>query len=174
MKNNKLLFLDLDNCLIYSSYQEIDSLTLIDKKKWHYLYHRPFLKEFLKFVSKSFDLIFYTSSKLDYAKWVVKSFNLNTNYKIYSRQNTKKRVTNYGEYYNKSLSYIDISQHNYKKISVLDDRTDLWLDEHLDYWDIRPWMGEADDNELELLIIKRLKKQARSKEFRNSNNLNEN
>ena len=73
----KPYILYFDYCLIYSSYSEISSLELISKKGYHFLYHRPGLKSFLRYLIKQkYDLIFYTSSKKEYAKWVVDSFDL--------------------------------------------------------------------------------------------------
>ena len=78
--------LDLDHCLIYASYSEIPDLELISQRGYHFLYHRPHTKEFLNFLIKSkYDLIFYTSSKKEYAHWVVQSFGLNKKFPIYSR-----------------------------------------------------------------------------------------
>ena len=59
MKNNRLYILDLDHCLIYASYQELPDLELISKRKWHYLYHRPNVKDILKYVQKTGDLVFF-------------------------------------------------------------------------------------------------------------------
>ena len=158
MMNNRLYILDLDHCLIYASYQELPDLELISKRKWHYLYHRPNVLDILKYVQKTGDLVFYTSSKMDYAKWVVNSFQLNNQSTIYSRKFCKKKNTEYGEIYLKSVVNLPIIKF-YKEIIVLDDRTDLWSDEGAELNDIKPWMGEVSDNELHQWMIHRLKKQ---------------
>lgn len=48
MKKTKLYILDLDHCLIYSSYTKIEELNCVSMRKWHFLYHRPGLNEFSK------------------------------------------------------------------------------------------------------------------------------
>ena len=160
----KLYILDLDNCLIYTSYQEIEGLNLISKRKWHYLYHRPELLEFLKFAQKTADIAFYTSSKSDYAKWIVSSFNLEKQHLLFSRKYCKKRRTNYGDIYYKSIGFLPIKK-KYKKIIVLDDRIDLWDDKGVELHDIEPYMGDFFDTELQTelqdWLIKLLKKQPR-------------
>ena len=153
-----LYILDLDNCLIFSSYNKLEGLECISKRKWHYLYHRPGLAEFLRYVQKSGDIVFYTSSKMDYAKWIVKSFNLTKESNVFSRKYCRKKYTEYGEIYFKSLSRIALKK-DYSKIIVLDDRTDLWDDNGVELNDIKPFLGEANDKELQKWMIKRLKLQ---------------
>lgn len=155
----KLYILDLDNCLIFSSYVELNELELISKRKYHYLYHRPDLSFFLNYLTKTGDILFYTSSKKDYAKWVVDSFKLKVDYQIFSRRFCKKRFTEFGEIYYKSIDFISLKK-RYKKIIVIDDRIDLWLNnDSIEFFDISPFMGEKDDQILKLWILNRLKKQ---------------
>ena len=151
-----LYILDLDNCLIYSSYSQIDGMISNSKRKWHYLYHRPFLMEFLKYIQKSGEIVFYTSSKKDYAHWVVSTFQLKSDYKIFSRKFCTKKSTDFGEIYYKSIRNIKIEK-EYDKIVVLDDRSDLWDETGIELHDIKPFMGEGDDHELQNWVIKRLK-----------------
>jgi TFIIF-interacting CTD phosphatase-like protein len=158
MKETRLYILDLDHCLIYSSYQEIHGLDLISKRKFHFLYHRPNLKNILKYVQKTGDIAFYTSSKMDYAKWVVTSFQLDEHPIIYSRKYCKKKYTEYGETYLKSIVNLPITK-SYNKVVVLDDRTDLWNDKGVELNDIKPWMGEVSDIELSQWLIRVLKRQ---------------
>lgn len=157
-EKTRLYILDLDHCLIYSSFKELDGNQFISKRKWHYLYHRPGLSEFLRFVQSSGDVVFYTSSKMDYAKWIIKSFNLTKESKIFSRKYCLKKHTEYGEIYFKSLPRLDLKK-AYLKIIVLDDRTDLWDEKGVELNDIEPFLGEANDNELQKWMIKRLKLQ---------------
>ena len=158
MVKDKLYVLDLDNCLIYVTYQELPNIDFASKKKWHYLYHRPKLLEFLNFIQRTGDVIFYTSAKKDYANWVVGTFQLKVPYSIYSRRNCRKKFTDYGEIFFKSIDRITVTK-KYSKIIVLDDRTDLWDSTGTELHDIKPFHGESDDRELENWIIKELKKQ---------------
>lgn len=151
----QLLILDLDHCLIYCAYSELKGQPLVAHKGWHYLYHRPHLKAFLQRVQQNHDLIFYTSSKKDYATWVVNSFELDQKYPIFSRQHTRKKTDDFGERYYKSIHFLKIEPKNYGNITVLDDRPDLWLDgeNSVTYADIDPWMGEAQDVQLLDLML---------------------
>ena len=99
--------------------------------------------------------MFYTSSKKDYARWVVKSFNLEKDYPVYSRFYTAKKRTDYGDLYQKSLNKINISSK--RKIPVLDDRPDLWDENGVELISIEPWYGESNDKSLASIMIKSLK-----------------
>jgi TFIIF-interacting CTD phosphatase-like protein len=158
IEKNRLYILDLDHCLIYASFQELAGAELKSKRKWHYLYHRPGLEAFLSFVQKTGDVMFYTSSKKDYASWVVSTFELTVPYTIYSRKYCRKKYTDYGEIYFKSLSRLPISK-KYTNIIVLDDRTDLWDEYGVQLNDIKPYHGELADKELHRWKISQIKKQ---------------
>jgi TFIIF-interacting CTD phosphatase-like protein len=159
MKEKAILYiLDLDHCLIYASFQALPEAKLNSKRKWHYLYHRPGLELFLSYVQKTGDIVFYTSSKKDYASWVVSTFKLTVPYTIYSRKYCRKKYTDYGEIYFKSLTNIDMKK-KYSKIIVLDDRTDLWDDKGVELNDIKPFFGEENDSELQKWIVRSLKLQ---------------
>ncbi len=157
-ENARLYILDLDHCLIYTSFQELPEAKLISKRKWHYLYHRPDLELFLSFVQKTGDIVFYTSSKKDYASWVVSTFQLTVPYTIYSRKYCRKKYTDYGEIYFKSLGRLSIMK-EYTEILVLDDRTDLWDNNGVELNDIKPYHGESTDTELQNWQIRQIKKQ---------------
>jgi hypothetical protein len=147
------VILDLDHCLIYSSYSEIEGLDLVDKKGYLFLYHRPGLKEFLNQVikMKNINLVFYTSAKADYARWVVQSFNLDVNYRLFTRSNTRMKYTDYGQLYYKSIEKIGISKT--ERNVVLDDRIDLWDSTGVDLIDIDQWHGEPNDKKLEEAFV---------------------
>ena len=151
MSNESLYILDLDNCLIYSSFQELKGQSLVSKRKYHFLYHRPFLKEFLKYITQHNDIVFYTSSKVDYARWVVSSFGLEKEPVIFSRKYTKRKQNQFGETYYKSIDFIHLNK-TYTSIKILDDRSDFWLDSDVIYLEISPWMGDFQDRELEKMI----------------------
>ena len=157
VKKNRLYILDLDNCLIFSSYNLINGLPLIAKRKYHFLYHRTDLTFFLNYVFKTGDVIFYTSSKMDYAKWVVNSFNLNSDYQLFSRKYCRKKYTEYGELYYKSIDFISLES-TYDNIIVIDDRIDFWKDnDKIEFFDIPPFMGEKEDDVLKSWVLNRLK-----------------
>lgn len=149
-----LIVLDLDNCLIYAGYSNIENSELIAKKGFHYLYHRQNLAELMSFLEAYFSVVFYTASKKDYAKWVVSSMNLKYKHPIFSRKWTKRKNSDYGETYLKSLKFLDIDCTQFDRVYVLDDRPDLWVDEKNYYLDIDPWMGSGDDEQLKHVLEK--------------------
>lgn len=163
--SSKLYILDLDHCLIYASFQELEGAELISKRKWHFLYHRPGLESFLSFVQKTGDIVFYTSSKKDYASWVVSTFKLTVPFTIYSRKYCRKKYTDYGEIYYKSVSRLPISK-KYTNIIVLDDRTDLWDENGVQLNDIKPYHGELVDKELHRWKISQIKEQPKLQSLR--------
>ena len=140
---------DLDHALIYSTYKKVDNLKLISNRKYLFLYHRPFLDDFLEYVENKYDLIFYTSSKIDYARWAVNTFKLKKKHEIFGRKYTKTIYSEYGINYKKSLGKIK-KEFEYK-VQVLDDRPDLWEENGVSLIDIKPWMGETYDKELKIV-----------------------
>lgn len=156
-EKTKLYILDLDHCLIYASFKKLEDGQCIGKRKWHYLYHRPGLELFLTYIQKTGDILFYTSSKKDYASWVISTFQLKVPYTIYSRKYCRKKYTDYGEIYFKSLNRLPIYK-KYAEIIVLDDRTDLWDENGVELNDIKPFHGESTDKELQHWHISQIKK----------------
>jgi len=165
------IVLDLDHCLIYASYSELEGLPLIGKRGYLHLYHRPGLDQFLTFLAKmkNWDIVFYTSSKASYARWVIKSMSVPFEYQLFSRSNTKKKYTEIGEVYLKSLAKIEMKVENSdRRTIVLDDRPDLWDETGVELVSIDPWHGELSDTELEQ-AIRRIIKIAHKKNVRSLN-----
>jgi hypothetical protein len=96
---------------------------------------------------------------MDYAKWVVNSFKLNSDYQLFSRKYCRKKYTEYGELYYKSIDFISLKS-TYDNIIVIDDRIDFWKDnDKIEFFDIPPFMGEKEDDVLKSWVLNRLKKQ---------------
>lgn len=170
----KQIVLDIDHCLIFTSYSEIPELELISRNGYHYLYHRPHLKTFLNWlIKKKYDLIFYTSAKIEYAEWIIESFELDKKYPLFARYYTKKKTTDYGEVYLKSLDSINLTQK--EKVTVLDDRPDLWDERGVEFLHIDPWHGEVDDTALFRIITTDIKnnQQRLSNPLTQKKNINE-
>jgi len=148
------LILDLDHCLIFSSYSEIENLKCQGKMKYLFLYHRPGLSDFIKRIEKirNLELVFYTSAKSEYAKWVVNTIDPKIDYRLFTRSSTSKKFTEYGELYYKALSKLPL--HQDIRTVVLDDRTDLWDSTGVHLIDIEPWHGEVLDQSLEEAFLK--------------------
>jgi len=148
------LILDLDHCLIFSSYSEIENLKCQGKMKYLFLYHRPGLSDFIKRIEKirNLEIVFYTSAKSEYAKWVVNTIDPKIDYRLFTRSSTSKKFTEYGELYYKALSKLPL--HQDIPTVVLDDRTDLWDPTGVNLIDIEPWHGEVLDQSLEEAFLK--------------------
>lgn len=164
----KSIILDIDHCLVFASYSELPEQKLISQRGYHYLYFRPYLSEFLSFVQKSkFRLIFYTSGKSEYAKWIVSQFQMNCEYSLFTRKFTKCKQTEFGELFYKSSDKLPVKKTG--TTYVVDDRIDLWDDNGEIFFGISPWRGEVNDTELQRIIIQLLKKQPLLKELHSYN-----
>ena len=151
----KPIILDLDHCLIFASYEKIEGLDLIDQREYHYLYFRPDLAMFLRHIERGFRIIFYTSSKKEYAEWVISNFNLTKDYKLFTRKYTKPKETEFGVHYIKSLKKLKLK--SVSDILVLDDRPDMWIADGVKFIDIDPWNGELHDSSLKRIMIAMIK-----------------
>ena len=152
------IILDIDHCLIYASFKELQGIELVSRRDFFYLYHRPNLKSFLKCITdQNLNIIFYTSAKKEYAKWIVGTFNLKIPYKLFSRKNTKIKSSEYGDRYLKSIDYLNLNLEPTKTM-ILDDSPQHWIVTDETLLDIDPWHGEADDNQLKLIMSQIVKK----------------
>lgn len=155
----KPIILDLDETLILASYQELDGLPMVAKRRYHYLYHRPGLNQFLKYLEKrKHDIIFYTSAKADYARWVIKTLPLEGSYPLYTRKYTLRKETEFGEEYIKSVESVKELSEFRGIIPVLDDKPQLWLpNDQISFMEIDAWMGDPEDHQLPNLISSSIK-----------------
>ena len=162
MKNKRLYIVDIDHTLIISSFSQIASIPLVSKRKNHFLYHRPFLSDFLKYLSKTGEVVFYTSAKKDYANWILKTFNFNFDFDfdLFTRKFCRVKYDKFGVFYYKSIDFLPIDTFNHDVI-VIDDRIDLWLDNNqkIKFIDLKPYNGEIQDSTLLDFVIKQLKNQ---------------
>ena len=156
----KTIILDIDHTLVFASYTILPNHPLVEKKGYHYLYFRPFLQAFLDAIQKfDYQLVFYTSGKSNYVKWIVKHFKMIKPYMLFTRSYTKTRYTDFGIDYLKSAHKIHLP-FNTKEVIVLDDRSDLWEDNGEIFIDISPWYGEVGDTALKEVLIQFRKRQA--------------
>ena len=71
-QHNKLLILDIDETLIYSSDKQLDRIPDF-KLDEYFVYIRPGLEEFVLGCSKLFSLAIWTASSSEYAREVIKN-----------------------------------------------------------------------------------------------------
>ena len=159
----KTIILDIDHTLVFASYTILPNHPLVEQKGYHYLYFRPFLHTFLNAMQKfDYQLVFYTSGKSNYAKWIVQHFKMRKPYTLFTRRYTKTRYTDFGIDYLKSSRKIHLPILT-KEVIVVDDRINLWEDHGETFIDILPWHGEVEDTALKEVIIQLLKRQERIK-----------
>lgn len=125
-----VLILDLDHTLICTTYSPVKEKPLVAHKGYHYLYHRPNLLQDLHQWNNTYQLVFYTSSKANYARWVINTFHLpEGSWQLLTRKHCKAKHTRYGTVYYKRISVV-LSQFPTppSSIHIMDDRPDLWVD----------------------------------------------
>jgi len=149
MKN--LCLLDLDHTIIYGTYEPWHKTELLGIFQSNiYIYKRPYLHEFISYISKLCDIIVYTSSKHDYASYIVDTLELK-HLKLLSR-NTCMWDSENGIYYKRVHSrYLN----EYDRIIIVDDSPEVWnsnSSNKLKMFSPRKFYGSEDDFELLTLI----------------------
>ena len=142
--NQKIkLILDLDNTLIYSTVQKIDKLqngTRIDNK--FYVYKRPHLDNFLSTLSEFCDLAIYTSSTQEYADKILN---------FIDRQNViHEKLYRHNCVYSNNKYFKDVLKLGYqnKKILIIDDNPQCYLNMKENIIHIKFWNGDEKDDSL--------------------------
>jgi Dullard-like phosphatase family protein len=158
--NKMTLVLDLDGTLVHSSETMIenpDEIVVTSSKnapKTFYVKYRPGLQDFLKEVSKNFELVLYTASKKEYAEQVVNRFDPYRKilkYRLYRQDCIKHK-----EYFVKDLSKLgrDLSQ-----VIILDDSISAFAYHLSNGIPIIRWTDDPKDTELlkSILILNHLR-----------------
>ena len=129
------LVLDLDETLVH----------YIEEKDRHYVQVRPFAEYFISEMGKYFELVIFTSAEEEYANIVLKEIDKNNSisHKLYRRHVE----------YNNGFCLKDLNKlgRDIKKVCIIDnDKNNFKLHEDNGI-EIKDFMGEQDDNELDLL-----------------------
>lgn len=150
-RNKKTLLLDLDETILHSSEYKVtspDMIISIDNREV-YIKLRPFLKEFLTQVSVLYEIIVYTSSYDDYALEVCsrlttsQSLSISIDYLL-----SREACLNYkGEH----IKQVNLLGRDLSQIVVIDNNPIGFLMTTQNGIGIRPWIGNAYDNELKYL-----------------------
>ena len=129
------LVLDLDETLVH----------YIEEKDRHYVQVRPFAEYFISEMGKYFELVIFTSAEEEYANIVLDEIDKN---KIISHKLYRRHVD-----YNDGLCLKDLNKigRDIKKVCIIDnDKNNFKLHEENGI-EIKEFLGEQDDNELDLL-----------------------
>ncbi len=138
MDKNKFkytLVLDLDETLVH----------YIEEKDRHYVQVRPFAEYFISEMGKYFELVIFTSAEEEYANLVLEEIDKN---KVITHKLYRRHVE-----YNDGLCLKDLDKigRDIKRVCIIDnDKNNFKL--HVDNGiEIKEFLGEQDDNELDLL-----------------------
>uniref|UniRef100_A0A3B4B8Y5 FCP1 homology domain-containing protein n=1 Tax=Periophthalmus magnuspinnatus TaxID=409849 RepID=A0A3B4B8Y5_9GOBI len=147
------LVLDLEETLMYSSLTEIEdaeySFTTVfqDHQYKVYMVLRPFVREFLQAVSKSYELFIYTCAKREYAENILDI--LDPHKKLFRHRLYQDDCSCVLGHYIKDLSILgrDLS-----KTVVLDNAPHTYPHHLMNTIPIKSWSGQTEDRELQRLI----------------------
>ncbi len=116
----KLIILDLDNTLIYSTFDKnLKSDVLFHFSQYMIVYARPFVREFISKCKAIGDIAVYTTATRDYAQKVCQYLEINP-VELFTRED----CLIVGDGYSKSVPdyYYDVYTH----ITIFDDIPDIW------------------------------------------------
>lgn len=158
----KLLILDIDETLIYSSETLLDHDPDFSFGQFH-TYKRPFLKEFLQFCFEHFEVAIWTSATKSYAVNITEHI-LEKEQKL-SFFWTRNRCTHsYDENLRESLLTkkmwkVRRQGFDLKQVIVIDDRPEQWESSYGNLVRVKQFLGEKTDDELKFLLpyLKELK-----------------
>ena len=148
---DKLLILDLDETLIYSSLTKLSSPEdfTVDQ---YIVYKRPGLENFLKFISENFKLAVWTSSTSDYAEGIVKQLFLDQSILkfVWARERcvSKIDIESREQYWVKDLKKVKKLGFDLEKILVIDDSPEKLERNYGNHIPMIPFLGDPKDDEL--------------------------
>lgn len=161
MDNNYVkysLILDLDHTLISAHTDIIDDeikpILNVDLEKNYWIYARPFLYEFLKIVSKHFDVYSYSAGHKDYTDRIIDHLELTIGKKIFKDRFSRDHCIIYRKSQFRYVFWKDISKLGFSinNTIVIDDNPQLYRDQS-NVIKIKPWIRtHKNDNSLENLL----------------------
>ena len=160
---NRLLILDLDECLFHSVYESEFSTQSYDFIKnsfevlgGHYrTMFRPHLQEFIEFAFENFDVAIWTAAGRDYADFLINKMDISISELqfFYSEKNCTPKY-DYGDgwgmghmVYKKNISKLSKKGFNMDKVLMVDDKPEH-IDSYSNVIKIKPFYGDTDDTEL--------------------------
>jgi len=118
----RLVILDLDNTLIYGSYdKDLPAKMLFQYSKHLIIYERPFAREFIQKCQKTGDVVVYTTAIRDYAEKICQHLNLKP-IELFSREDCLIKDGMY------SKSVPNYLLDTYNDITIIDDWPEIWDD----------------------------------------------
>ena len=152
---DKLLVLDLDETLIYSSLTKL-SFQEDFKVEQYFVYKRPGFENFFNFIHENFNLAIWTSSTSDYADGIVKQLVPEQSILkfVWARDRcvSKIDIESREQYWIKDLKKIKKLGFNLEKVLVIDDSPEKLQRNYGNHIPVIPFLGDPADDELSRLI----------------------
>ncbi|BAY86222.1 hypothetical protein NIES267_57280 [Calothrix parasitica NIES-267] len=154
-KYNKLLILDIDETLIYSSEKQLDRIPDF-KLDEYFVYIRPGLKEFILSCSKLFSLAIWTASSSEYAREAIKNIfpdNLKLEFVFTGERCLLKRNLDLDviEVF-KPLKKVKRKGYSLNHILIVDNIAETFKYNYGNGILVKEYLGEENDRELVLLL----------------------
>lgn len=148
---DKLLILDLDETLIFSSLEKLsikEDFSLGD----YFVYKRPDLDTFLKYVQNSFQLAVWTSSTSDYADGIIEQLFPDQSFLkfVWARERcvSKIDIETGEQYWVRDLKKVKKLGFDLSKILVIDDSVEKLERNYGNHIPVIPFLGDPKDDEL--------------------------
>ncbi|MEL6166068.1 MAG: HAD family hydrolase, partial [Cyanobacteria bacterium J06628_3] len=154
-KYNKLLILDIDETLIYSSEKQLDRIPDFKLDKY-FVYTRPGLEEFILNCSKLFNLAIWTASSSEYAREVIKNIfsdNLPLDFVFTGERCVLRRNLDLDviEIF-KPLKKVKRKGYSLNHVLIVDNIAETFKYNYGNGILVKEYLGEKNDNELFLLL----------------------
>ena len=163
--NKETIILDLDECLIHSSYERLATPHTEEDKPSdfniffgggayqspveYHVYIRPHLETFLDYVFSSFNVIVWTASKREYSERICNMIMKDREYKLLCREDCSKPKDFRDYHFVKDLSKLDIPLSG---IIAVDDNKNCYELQPNNLYHIEPFYGfEHESGLLELI-----------------------
>ncbi|MBK9096566.1 MAG: HAD family hydrolase [bacterium] len=152
---DKLLIIDLDETLIYSSLTRL-SFPEDFRVGQYFVYKRPGLENFLKFINENFKLAVWTSSTSEYANDIVKQLFADQSVLkfVWARDKcvSKIDIESREQYWIKDLKKVKKLGFELEKILVIDDSPEKLQRNYGNHIPVIPFVGDLGDDELSRLV----------------------
>ena len=152
MEARKLLVLDLDETLIFATEAELARPS--DHQVGRYfIYRRPYLREFLAHVAKSFEVAVWTASTRLYADAICQQiFEYEPSF-VWARERcTHRRNVEFDSWeHHKSLGKIKKRGYDLASVIAVDDTPEKYAKSYGNLVRVSPYWGDPGDDELSLL-----------------------
>lgn len=152
---DKLIILDLDETLIFSSLEKLS----IKEDFWvgnYFVYKRPGLDVFLNFIRDNFQIAVWTSSTFDYAESIVNHLFVNQSFLkfVWARERcvSKIDIESRKQYWIKDLKKVKRLGFNLEKVLVIDDSVEKLQRNYGNHVPVIPFFGDPEDDELLMLV----------------------